>query len=182
MDLRNLLLAAAALTPLAGPAFGADLWGLAGEKPASFRAKVVDLLCEVSGDCAPACGAGRRQLGLLTEDGKLRAAVKGAFEFAGAAADLAPYCGRTIEVDGLLVENPAMTLYFVQAIRERSDEAWRPTEAFRGAWQARNGDPADWVRKDPDVKAIIAEKGVFGVPGLKSTSPDVIDPSLKAAK
>lgn len=169
----------AALAP--APSRAAELWGLENEKIATFPAKVVDLLCEVGGPpCPPDCGGGRRQLGLLDAEGKLRAAVKGAFEFAGPSADLLPYCGKTIQVDGLLVENPRMTMMFVQAIRETDSQPWQPTEGFRKAWEAKNGDPQDWVRKDPQVKAIIAADGVFGIPGLKSKSPDVTNPALKA--
>jgi hypothetical protein len=173
---------AAALAALSAlPARAADPWGLANEKPLSFRAKVVDLLCPLTGDCPADCGAGKRQMGLLTEEGVLRAAVKGNVEFAGPVADLVPYCGRTIEVDGLLIDDPRIPLYFVQAIRTDPSQPWQPTEAFRSQWSAAHGDPQDWMRKDPQVKAIIAKDGVFGIPGLRSKSPDVSNPDLKAS-
>jgi hypothetical protein len=179
--MRDPLLASAFAMMLASPCLAADPWGLANEKVATFPAKVVDLLCAVGGVSCPAdCGGGKRQLGLLTAEGKLYPAVKGSVDFAGPAADLAPFCGKTIFVDGLLVENPAMTMFFVQNLRERENQPWKPTEAFRTQWSARNGDPDDWVRKDPQAKAIIAADGVFGIKGLKSKSPDVTNPELKA--
>ncbi len=49
----------------------ADSWGLPGEKEVRFEAKVVDILCELTGDCPADCGAGKRQLGLLKDDGTL---------------------------------------------------------------------------------------------------------------
>jgi hypothetical protein len=182
MSMGRLLAAVAATFVLFQPpaARAAEPWGLEGESVATIRVKVVDLLCAIGGSCPADCGAGRRQMGLLTEDGKLRAAVKGSVDFAGPALDLASYCGRTIWVDGLLVENPKMTLFFVQNLREREDQPWQATEAFATAWSARNGKSDAWMRADPDVKAIIAAEGVFGIQGLKSKSPNVTNPELKA--
>lgn len=171
------LLVLPALAPFAG---AAELWGLEHEKIATFRAEVVDLLCAVAGSCPADCGGGRRQLGLLTPDGTLRAAVKASSDFAGPVLDLRPWCGRTITVDGLLVENPRMTMMFVQRLRERDDQDWVTTDGFLNAFAARHGSSDDWVRRDPQVKAIIAEGGVFGIPGLTSKSPDVTNPALKA--
>lgn len=165
---------------LTSPARAGDPWGLEGESVATLKVKVVDLLCAIAGSCPADCGAGKRQMGLLTEDGKLRAAVKGSVDFAGPPLDLAPYCNKTIWVDGLLVENPKMTLFFVQKLREREDQPWQGTEAFATAWSARNGQSDAWMRADPLVKEIIAENGVFGIKGLKSKSPDVSNPELKA--
>jgi hypothetical protein len=177
--------AAFAALPLALAApvgHAAELWGLENESIATYKAKVVDLLCEVGSSCVPNCGGGKRQLGLLAADGKLRAAVKASSDFAGPVLDLQPYCGKTIEVDGLLVENPRMTMMFVQRLREKDDQPWVTTDGFLHDFAARygNGSSDDWVRKHPDVKAIIAADGVFGIPGLRSKSPDVTNPDLKA--
>lgn len=174
------LLASAA--PLLPAARAAEPWGLQNESIATFRAEVVDLLCAVGGACAPSCGGGKRQLGLLTSDGKLRAAVKASSDFAGPLLDLQPYCGKTISVDGLLVENPRMTMMFVQRLRETDDQPWITTDGFLNDFAARygGGTSDDWVRRHPQVKPIIAETGVFGIQGLKSRSPDVSNPELKA--
>ena len=40
----------------------AESWNLYAEQPARFEAKVVDALCELTGDCPADCGAGKRQL------------------------------------------------------------------------------------------------------------------------
>ena len=84
--------------------------GLQGRETAVFRAKVVDVLCELSGDCAEKCGEGRRQMGLVREDdGRLILAAKNQQAgFQGAAADLYPFCGQTVAVDGLMVAQTAM--------------------------------------------------------------------------
>ena len=64
------LLAAACV--LASPAArAAEEWGLPNEEKARFEAKVVDMLCELTGHCVPDCGGGKRQLGLLTDKGVL---------------------------------------------------------------------------------------------------------------
>lgn len=94
----------AALTAFAAPAYAQDFsdgsqagsWNLYAEVPARFEAKVVDLLCELTGDCPQDCGAGRRQLGLLrSADNVLVLAMKNNQPlFTGAAVDLAPIVAR----------------------------------------------------------------------------------------
>ena len=148
------------------PTSGAESWGLANEKLLEVEGKVVDLLCALTGDCPADCGGGKRQLGLVTSAGRLLPAAKSRIEFAGAVHDLAPLCGRTVQADGLLVEHPAMPLYFVQGLRTKADEAYAPTEAFIAEWTRRNSKAEEWWRADPLAKAVIASDGVYGVPGL----------------
>ncbi len=168
MRLRTLLWLPLLLALVApGFAAAAQKWGIAHEKAVNLRGQVVDLLCELTGDCTPDCGAGRRQLGLLTSEGTLYPAVKSNVFFAGATLDLLPYCGREVTVDGLLIENPAMTLLFVQNLRGSGREEWKPARAFIEDWERRNGPAREWWREDPKVKAVIARDGVFGIPGLE---------------
>lgn len=148
---------------LAQPVLAAEPWGLENESIATFRAKVVDIQCELGGPCAPDCGGGKRPLGLLMADGKLRVAVKGSSDFAGPVSDLQPYCGRDIFVDGLLVESPKATLYFVQFLRESEAGPWIATDTFLKRWTGKNGAADEWMRADPAVKAIIAKDGVLGL-------------------
>ena len=42
-------------------------WGLLGEEKALFTGNVVDLMCEITGDCPENCGNGLRQLGIVRE-------------------------------------------------------------------------------------------------------------------
>ena len=93
-----------------GAAQAAEEWGIDGEKKARFEAKVVDVLCELTGDCPADCGSGKRQLGLLRDDGTLVLAVKNFDIFAGAADDLKDFCNKRIIADGLLINNPKMPL------------------------------------------------------------------------
>jgi hypothetical protein len=162
---RATLLAALPCALLAGPAPAAEPWGLENEKVVQLQGRVVDLACELARDCPPACGGGRRQLGVLAADGRLLPLVKGQVNFANGVPDLLPFCGRSVEVDGLLIESPAMPMLFVQNLRTGPDAPWQPATAFERDWQAAHGEAAEWYREDPAVEAAIAAKGVLGIPG-----------------
>lgn len=55
----------------ANSALAAESWGLPNEEIVRFEAKAIDVLCELTGDCPADCGAGGRQIGLLTDEGEL---------------------------------------------------------------------------------------------------------------
>lgn len=152
---------------MAGTAPAAEPWNIPHEKQAVLKGRVVDALCQLKGRCAPDCGGGKRQLGLVLADGSFRLVAKSNIDFAGATADLSGYCGREIEADGLLIENPAITLFFVQRLRERPDQDWIAAERFKADWDARNGKAAEWWRADPQANHIIAEDGPLGIKGLQ---------------
>ena len=65
-----------------------------------------------------------------------------------------------------LTENPKLTLYFVQGIREGSSGDFAATDVFEKRWVAANGPSEEWFRNDPKVKEIIAKDGVLGIKGL----------------
>lgn len=162
----SLIALAALLASGARVAMAADEFGIANEKVVQFDATVVDIACTLTGNCPAKCGDGKRQLGLMTSDGKLRMPVKGQTLFANAIPDLLPYCGKTVQVDGLLIENPAMTIVHVQNLRENADQKWKPAEAFEAQWTAKYGKAEEWQRADPFVKDVIAADGVYGIKGL----------------
>jgi hypothetical protein len=165
--LARLSLAALATIGIPAAARAADGWGIDKEKVVQLEVTVVDIACALGKECPQQCGGGKRQLGVLTAEGKLYPAVKGGTLFAGAVADLLPFCGRKVQVDGLLIENTAMQLFFVQSLRETADQKWQPAEAFEKQWTAANGKAEEWFRADPVVKRTIAEDGVFGIKGLE---------------
>lgn len=145
-------------------------WNLAWEQPARFEATVVDMLCEVAGECANECAAGR-QLGLLrAADGVLTYPNKNNQAiFTGAAVDLAPFCGMQVEVDGLLIEDEyigATNIYQVQMIRVIGDEAWTTADGWTGAWAEDYPDAAArdgrWYRNDPRITALLEASGYLG--------------------
>ena len=109
---------AAALLYAPLPSNAAQKWGLIGEKVVRFDARVVDLLCELTGDCPENCGGGKRQLGLIDASGKLFPVFKNVVPFAGAAAELLDFCGKTVTADGLMSTNRGATIFSLQFVRE----------------------------------------------------------------
>ena len=169
---------AAALALAALPAAAQDFsegseareWGLYAEVPARFTATVTDPLCALAGDCAPDCGGGRRQVALLrAADGVMVLPLKNAQSaFNGAVADLAPFCGQVVDVDGLLIDDPeigAVNVYLVQRIRPEGGE-WRAANTWTDDWAERNPGregPGPWFRRDPRVLGEIEREGYLGL-------------------
>ncbi len=165
------------------PSFSADFsegskaraWNLEGEKKALFKAKVVDPLCTLAGNCADNCGGGKRQLALLrTADDVLIFPLKNSqAAFSGAANELLPFCGKAVEVDGLMIENEdlaSQNLYMVQKIRADGDEKWTKANRWTKDWAKANPEAkgkGPWFRRDPRVKAEIAREGYLGL-GLEA--------------
>lgn len=149
----------------------AKSWNLFAEIPATFEATVVDLLCEVAGQCTDDCGGGRRQLGLLrSADGVLIYPNKNNQPaFTGASVELYPYCGQTVEVDGLILDDPdlgATNIYLVQTIRLVGETEWVKASRWTDVWAENNPEAegkGPWFRRDPRVNAEIAEEGYFGL-------------------
>ncbi|MEM7269912.1 MAG: hypothetical protein AAF401_11745 [Pseudomonadota bacterium] len=149
----------------------AKTMGLLGEEQATFAAKVVDPLCELTGDCPDNCGDGRRQLALVrADDNVMILPMKNRQNFAGAANDLMRFCGQDVEVDGLLVGDPEMTPskhYMVQFIRAAGAEKWKKASQFTKDWNKAHPEEkkikGPWFRKDPRIKAKIAETGYLGL-------------------
>ena len=163
----HMLMAAAFLAVGASAAQAANEWGIEYEEKARFQAKVIDVLCELTGDCPADCGAGSRQLGLLHDDGTLVLALKNFDPFAGAVNDLVGFCGQQVEVDGLMINNPKMPMFALQFKRAVGGE-WSRANQFGKDWAAANpGGGKPWFRHDPTVKTLIQEQGVFGIPGLE---------------
>ncbi|MDA1099158.1 MAG: hypothetical protein O2967_09270 [Proteobacteria bacterium] len=163
------IIVAVAVWAFTPAAFAAEEWGIDGEEKARFEAKVVDIACELSGNCPANCGNGKRQLGLLRDDGSLLLVAKNFDNFAGAAADLIGFFGKRIVADGLLIKTPKMALFALQFKRLAPDGKWSRANQFTKDWSKANGgkNAAQWFRQDARVKTEIAASGVFGIPGLK---------------
>ena len=96
--------------------------GLAEQKNiVRFEAKVVDILCELTGDCPKACGGGKRQLGLVNNKGKLILPLKNSVIFAGVAAELIEYCGMKVIADGLIATNRGYSVMALQFVKRAPD-------------------------------------------------------------
>ncbi|MGI9412391.1 MAG: hypothetical protein ACR2PM_01905 [Hyphomicrobiales bacterium] len=166
---RVLLAAAAMMIGLGGAAQAAQEWGIDNEVKTRVDAKVVDLLCEVTGQCAANCGDGKRQLGLLLDDGRLVPVVKNFDIFAGGTADLIQFCGKKITADGLMINNPKMPMFAIQFKRLAPDGKWSRANGWGKDWSKRNGGKKSnqWFKSDPLVLKTLKDDGVYGIPGLK---------------
>ncbi len=157
------------LTLSAGAARAAESWGLAGERTARFEATVVDLLCELTGDCPADCGAGQRQLGLLKDDDTLVLPLKNQVIFAGSAAELIGFCGQRVVADGLFVTNRGHTIFALQFVKAATDGKWQRANRFLPKWAAENGVGAKsatakrWFENDPRIEGLIARDGKLGL-------------------
>jgi hypothetical protein len=153
----------------------AKSWNLLGQENALFEGKVVNALCALTGDCPDDCGAGKRQMGIIRSvDGRFLLANKnGQPAFTGATVDLAPYCGQTVEVDGLLVGDPEVTpgitgakLFQIQTVRVAGEETAKKSNLWTKDWAKRNADvggKGPWFRRDPKVGAEIEANGRLGL-------------------
>ena len=152
-----------------GAARAAESWGLPGEEEVRFEAKVVDILCELTGDCPADCGAGKRQLGLLKDDGTLVLPLKNQVAFAGVAAELIGYCARRVVADGLISTNRGYSVFALQFVKGAPDGKWRRANRFLPKWAAENGvgprsaTARRWFENDPRVKDLVARDGKLGL-------------------
>ncbi|MGF1620603.1 MAG: hypothetical protein ACFCUR_08320 [Rhodomicrobiaceae bacterium] len=166
----------ATATPVGAQDFSKDSqansWNLVGEQKARFSAKVVDILCELSGDCPEDCGGGARQLGIVrSADNALIPVLKnGQPLFNGAIPDLLPYCNQAVDVDGLILSDETIKsgpLYQIQLIRREGETEWAKTNLWTKTWADDNPEFADktgeWFRNDPAVQKQIAADGYFGL-------------------
>lgn len=147
----------------------AEEWGLPEEKTARFEAKVVDVLCELTGDCPENCGGGKRQLGLVNNDGKLILPFKNNVIFAGTADELIDFCGKQVIADGLFATNRGYTVFALQFVKEAPDGKWRRANRFLPKWAKRNGvapngrETERWFDHDPRIKEVIGKGGKLGL-------------------
>lgn len=167
---RAIILSAFALLWLSPTAvLAAEAWGLPEEEVVRFEAKVVDILCELSGDCPAQCGGGNRQLGLLDTKGVLVLPLKNKVPFAGVVAELIDFCGKQVIADGLFSTNRGYKIFALQFVRAAPDGKWRGANRFTPKWAkqfgfAANGPEAKrWFEHDPRVNAIIKADGKLGL-------------------
>ena len=170
---RSFIVGTAASVLLTASAFAAEGWGINHEKVTRTEAKVVDLLCEITGNCVANCGNGKRQLGILLDNGKLVPVVKNNDPFAGAVEDLLPFCNKRIVADGLMISNPKMSMFQLQFLRAapkgQPKGKWSGAKWFTRNWAKANPgkDAGQWFKHDQRIKDALARDGVLGIPGLK---------------
>ncbi len=166
----NALIVAVVMLAVGGTGVrAADEWGLPDEEVVRFQAKVVDIACELTGNCPANCGDGKRQLGLIDAKGKLILAIKNATPFSGTADELIDFCGKQVIADGLFTTNNGYTVFALQFVREAPKGKWRRANRFLPNWAKRHHLPADskksrrWFANDFQVKKLIQEQGGLGL-------------------
>lgn len=168
MKTMTTVIAALLMSGWVGSALAAESWGLPDEEKTRFEATVVDALCELTGDCPAQCGAGKRQLGLLTDAGELILPLKNVVPFAGATGELQEFCGKRVTADGLFATNRGVRVFALQFVREAPDGKWRRANRWLNGWAADNGvapasaEARQWFRNDPRVKRLIERDGKLG--------------------
>ena len=165
---RTLIAAAAAGAALlaSASAHAAKSWGVTGEEIARFDAKVVNVACELNGDCPANCGDGKHQLGLLTADGKLVLVSKNATAFTGAADELVDFCNMQVTADGLWTQHRGVRFFSIQFVRPEGGD-WRAANRFSKKWAKRTGmdesKAGNWFRHDPRIIEVLEKDGLLGL-------------------
>ena len=162
----GIVLISVASVCLSVPAYAAKSWGVSNEVKAKFVGTVVDITCELTGNCPDNCGQSSRQLGLKTVDQGVILFAKNLTLYSGAADELVGFCGQEIEVDGLFTEHKNVRFFQLQKMRA-SGGKWTKATRFHKAWAEKNDSTARkakrWYRQDERVKAIIARDGYLGL-------------------
>ena len=151
---------------LSSVSFAASSWGVSNEVEARFVGTVVDITCELTGDCPANCGDGKRQLGLKTADQGVVLVAKNLTYYAGAATELVEFCGKEVEVDGLFTENRNVRFFQVQNFCIPGEDGQEATQ-FQNVWAKQyggtSGNAKNWYKKDPRIKSIIEKDGYLGL-------------------
>jgi hypothetical protein len=149
-----------------GPAWAAKSWGVTNEVEAIFTGTVVDITCELTGNCPDNCGDGARQLGIKTADQGTILVAKNLTLYTGAAEELKGFCGQEVEVDGLFTDNRGVHFFQVQKMRTPGG-SWQKANLFHKAWAEQNKTKPRkakrWYRKDKRIKTIIERDGYLGL-------------------
>ncbi|MBX2870252.1 MAG: hypothetical protein KTR18_16345 [Acidiferrobacterales bacterium] len=160
------LVALLLLAGCATPVGEVESWGVTAQEESAFTGEVVDVMCELTGNCATNCGEGSRQLALKTADQGTVLVAKNITLYSGAAEELWPYCGQEIEVNGLFTENQNVRFFQVQNVRTPGGK-WQRADRFHKAWAARSGKSAgkarSWYKNDDRVDKILQRDGRLGL-------------------
>lgn len=164
----GLVMASSVVLAQALPESKAESWGLQNEKSTVVSGKVVDILCELAGDCPDKCGAGSRQLGILQKTGALLIVAKnGQPLFNGAVDDLLPFCRLDVHADGLMAGDDKNQLFQIQRIQTIGTNAWVDADRWTKVWSERNPtlakDTEEWFYHDPRIQKQVDANGYFGL-------------------
>ncbi len=145
---------------------GIASWPVTNAEKSGFTGEVVDVLCELNGNCAENCGEGKRQLAIKTEDVGTIFVAKNLNNYSGAVDELWQFCEKQVEVSGLFTENKGVRFFQVQNMREPGN-SWQKATRYAQAWAERSGKPSslagNWEAHDERIKEIIERDGYLGL-------------------
>lgn len=141
-------------------------WPITNAEENQFSGEVVDVLCELGGNCADNCGEGTRQLAIKTPANGTVLVAKNLNNFTGAADELWQFCGQVVDVNGLFTENRGVRFFQAQNVRPTGGQ-WQKTTQYLQAWSARSGKSLGvapkWYLHDERVKDVLARDGRLGL-------------------
>jgi len=152
----------------ATPAGKVESWPVTGAEENQFSGTVVDVLCELGGNCADECGQGKRQLAIKSQDKNIGTVLvaKNLTNYSGAADELWQLCGQQIDLNGLFTEHKGVRFFQVQNIREPGGQ-WQKANKYLSAWVERSGkspqQAKNWQDHDERVKDILSRDGRLGL-------------------
>ena len=145
-------------------------WPVTNAEVNEFSGEVVDILCELTGNCIDKCGEGKRQLGIKSQDIGTVLVSKNLTFYTGAAEELWPYCGQVVNVNGLFTEHQGVRFFQVQNVRPPGGE-WQKATRYHQAWAERSGKSpslaSKWYKHDDTVKDTLERDGRLGL-GLET--------------
>lgn len=145
---------------------GIESWPVTNAEKSQFSGRVVDVLCELGGNCTDNCGEGSRQLAVKSLDAGTVLVAKNLTNYTGAADELWQYCGQVVELNGLFTAHNDVRFFQVQNVRPPGGE-WQKATRFLQAWAERTGKSLalapNWQSHDDRVQEIIERDGILGL-------------------
>ena len=162
----SVVIVAIGLSACATPPGEVASWPITNAEEQAFTGQVVDILCELNGNCVESCGKGTRQLALQTEQAGTVLMAKNLTNYSGAADELWQLCGQDVQVSGLFTEHQGIRFFQVQNVRPPGGQ-WEKATRFAEAWAERSGKPlaqaSNWQEHDERVRAVIERDGYLGL-------------------
>jgi len=151
-------------TACATPVGEVSSWPITNAETNELSGQVVDVMCELGGNCADNCGDGTRQLAIKTETLGTVLVSKNLNNYSGGADELSPFCNQNVTINGLFTEHQGVRFFQVQNIRPPGG-SWQRANRYLQAWSERSGKPPsnDWQDQDERVREIIERDGRLGL-------------------
>ena len=141
-------------------------WPVTNAEKSGITGEVVDVQCELTGNCADNCGAGSRQLAIKTDELGTVLVAKNLNNYSGGVDELLPFCGQLVDVNGLFTEHQGVRFFQVQNVRSPGG-AWVKATRYAQAWAERSGKApslaGSWEVHDDRIKEVLERDGRLGL-------------------